>query len=190
MKPIQLFPIIILLTACSESPVSAKTGDAPVSTVSAATAPHGLDAKLIARGGEVYKANCAACHGANAEGAPNWSKKGPDGKFPATAARRQRSRLASPQERVGADHQGRHAQARRWHAGVERDADGQRYRGGTFLDSVALAGGRVQELGADRREGTPGIGAALTGWCKSPSMDFCTSRGKAQLLLAPGKSGD
>ncbi len=82
MKPIQLFPIVLLLAACSESPVSAKTGDAPVSTMPAATAPHGLNAKLIARGGEVYKANCAACHGANAEGAPNWHQKGADGKFP------------------------------------------------------------------------------------------------------------
>lgn len=41
-----------------------------------------LDPKQIARGAKIYQANCAACHGANAEGAPNWHKKGPDGKFP------------------------------------------------------------------------------------------------------------
>lgn len=83
MKPIQLLPVVILLAACGESPVPAKTGGAPVSTPPAAAAPHGLNAKLIARGGEIYKANCAACHGANAEGAPNWHLKGPDGKYPA-----------------------------------------------------------------------------------------------------------
>lgn len=41
------------------------------------------DAALLARGAQIYKANCALCHGANAEGAPNWHKPGPDGKYPA-----------------------------------------------------------------------------------------------------------
>ena len=48
----------------------------------AVAAPHGLDAPRVARGAEVYKTNCATCHGDQAQGAPNWSKKGPDGKFP------------------------------------------------------------------------------------------------------------
>jgi mono/diheme cytochrome c family protein len=42
----------------------------------------GFDPKQVARGGELYRAHCAACHGANAEGAPNWHQKGADGKFP------------------------------------------------------------------------------------------------------------
>lgn len=82
MKPIQIIPIVLLLAACSDPPATVKTGSAPAPAVPAAIAPHGLDAKLVARGGEIYKANCAACHGANAEGAPNWSKKGADGKYP------------------------------------------------------------------------------------------------------------
>jgi mono/diheme cytochrome c family protein len=41
------------------------------------------DAQRVARGDEVFRQNCAACHGTNAEGAPNWQKPGPDGKYPA-----------------------------------------------------------------------------------------------------------
>lgn len=82
MKSIYIFPMVLLLAACSDQPATVKTGSTPAPATAAATAPHGFDAKLIARGGDIYKANCAACHGANAEGAPNWSQKGADGKFP------------------------------------------------------------------------------------------------------------
>ena len=82
MKPIHIIPIVLLLVACSDQPTTVKTSNTPAPATPAVTAPHGFDAKLVARGGEIYKANCVACHGANAEGAPNWSKKGADGKFP------------------------------------------------------------------------------------------------------------
>lgn len=39
--------------------------------------------KTVALGAEVYAENCAACHGANLEGAPNWRSRGPDGRLPA-----------------------------------------------------------------------------------------------------------
>ncbi len=42
-----------------------------------------IDKQQVARGGKLFAANCARCHGANAEGAPNWRKRGPDGKYPA-----------------------------------------------------------------------------------------------------------
>ena len=38
-----------------------------------------LDAAMVQKGRESYQANCASCHGANAEGAPNWSTPVPDG---------------------------------------------------------------------------------------------------------------
>lgn len=72
--------VVSLLSACGEPP--AKPASVPAVAVAPAAVPHGLDPAQVARGGEIYKANCAACHGANAEGAPNWSQKGPDGKFP------------------------------------------------------------------------------------------------------------
>jgi mono/diheme cytochrome c family protein len=69
--------LLPLLPACNDpgAPPSAGTSPTP-------PAPHDLDDRLVARGGDIYKANCAVCHGANAEGAPNWQRKGPDGKLP------------------------------------------------------------------------------------------------------------
>lgn len=42
-----------------------------------------LDLEQVQRGREIYQANCATCHGLNAEGAPNWATPGPDGLYPA-----------------------------------------------------------------------------------------------------------
>ena len=80
MRYLVLLPVAPLLAACGEN------GGKPVAESSAVaiTAPaRATDAAQIARGGEIYKANCAVCHGANAEGAPNWHRAGPDGKYPA-----------------------------------------------------------------------------------------------------------
>ncbi|MEW6330495.1 MAG: cytochrome c [Pseudomonadota bacterium] len=41
------------------------------------------DFSTMMRGAKVYQENCATCHGVQAEGAPNWQRQGPDGKFPA-----------------------------------------------------------------------------------------------------------
>lgn len=41
------------------------------------------DRKQVAMGKRVYDANCAACHGANLEGQPNWRSRKPDGRLPA-----------------------------------------------------------------------------------------------------------
>jgi mono/diheme cytochrome c family protein len=78
-----LLSAVLWLSACSEqkSSSSATAVQTPVSEP-APVAPHGLDARLVARGSDIYKVNCAVCHGANAEGAPNWQRKGPDGKLP------------------------------------------------------------------------------------------------------------
>lgn len=37
----------------------------------------------FARGEVIYAEACAACHGANLEGEPNWRSPGPDGRLPA-----------------------------------------------------------------------------------------------------------
>jgi len=41
------------------------------------------NSRAVALGREVYLANCASCHGANLEGAPNWKTANPDGTMPA-----------------------------------------------------------------------------------------------------------
>lgn len=39
--------------------------------------------KQVAMGKRIYSANCAACHGADLEGQPNWRSRKPDGRLPA-----------------------------------------------------------------------------------------------------------
>lgn len=41
------------------------------------------DMQKVNLGKKVYAQNCAACHGANLEGQPNWKQPGPDGRLPA-----------------------------------------------------------------------------------------------------------
>lgn len=41
------------------------------------------NSQQLALGQEVYQTSCAACHGANLEGEPNWQSGGPDGLMPA-----------------------------------------------------------------------------------------------------------
>lgn len=41
------------------------------------------DRQVVAAGAEIYTAQCAACHGANLEGEPNWREAKPDGLLPA-----------------------------------------------------------------------------------------------------------
>ncbi|WP_413463852.1 c-type cytochrome [Alloyangia pacifica] len=47
----------------------------------AETAP--AEKSQIAEGKALYAETCAACHGANLEGQPNWRSPGPDGRLPA-----------------------------------------------------------------------------------------------------------
>jgi mono/diheme cytochrome c family protein len=48
-----------------------------------AAAGHELENRNLLRGAELYQNNCAACHGANLEGQPDWQVAGPDGILPA-----------------------------------------------------------------------------------------------------------
>jgi mono/diheme cytochrome c family protein len=67
-----LLLVVLLLAACD------KDGDTPATTAPARV----TDAGQLARGAEAYRAHCAVCHGERAQGAPNWQKPGPDGKYP------------------------------------------------------------------------------------------------------------
>lgn len=42
-----------------------------------------LDGRDLIAGETIYDQHCAACHGANLEGAPDWPVRNPDGTFPA-----------------------------------------------------------------------------------------------------------
>lgn len=73
--------VATLAAGCSEDK-ERRVAIASAPALVVASVPHGLDAAHVARGAEIYKANCATCHGDKAQGAPNWAKRGPDGKFP------------------------------------------------------------------------------------------------------------
>lgn len=79
---------VFLLAACSgggEEGTGAGGGGATPSGGPSETAPVRRifsDPGMIARGRELYRANCASCHGENAQGAFNWRQRGPDGKWP------------------------------------------------------------------------------------------------------------
>lgn len=74
----------LLLVACSNEQ-SATT--AVPANPSAPQAPAELkpwyDFEQVSAGGRVFKEHCATCHGQQAEGADNWQKAGPDGRYPA-----------------------------------------------------------------------------------------------------------
>lgn len=79
---ILILAVAALIAGCSEDrPARAATAPSAPKPL-AAGVPHGLDAARVARGAEIYQAHCAICHGDKGQGAPNWAKKGPDGKFP------------------------------------------------------------------------------------------------------------
>lgn len=56
---------------------------AVLAAVTLAAAACGGGEPSIARGKVVYGANCAACHGPNLEGQPDWRNRKADGKLPA-----------------------------------------------------------------------------------------------------------
>lgn len=47
------------------------------------SADHAFDGRDLERGDKLYAENCAACHGSNLEGQPDWRSPGPDGVLPA-----------------------------------------------------------------------------------------------------------
>lgn len=57
--------------------VNVKSGSTPVTTQPRAKF------STVQKGFKLYRANCAACHGDQGQGAANWQQAGADGKFPA-----------------------------------------------------------------------------------------------------------
>ena len=49
----------------------------------AGCSPPGPDSAQLALGEKLYALHCAACHGANLDGQPNWRKRLPNGRLPA-----------------------------------------------------------------------------------------------------------
>lgn len=84
------FVAALALSACEEKqtdtrgsaasqPSSGAASGSPAQRARAARA----DFSTVMRGGRLYAQNCSQCHGQLAQGAPQWQKPGPDGKYPA-----------------------------------------------------------------------------------------------------------
>lgn len=74
-------------------------------------------AQATALGGDLYDQHCAACHGANLEGDPDWRQHGPDGRFP-----------APPHDETG----------HTWHHGNAMLFDYTRRGGQAYLDDLGV----------------------------------------------------
>ena len=87
---ILLFGLATLLVACGDSPEPARMQSASKS-VEQKPVPMAVlqpeqqrvrDMSLIMQGGKVFQQNCAVCHGAQAQGAPDWQRPDASGKYP------------------------------------------------------------------------------------------------------------
>ena len=72
--------VLLNLQACSQG-----STEADVESLSGGTAElvqkRWYSPEQVEGGRDLFQQNCAACHGIGAQGAPNWTKPGPDGKF-------------------------------------------------------------------------------------------------------------
>jgi mono/diheme cytochrome c family protein len=80
-------PAVVPTPPATASAPSTATPAAAADTALPAPSPQSiaarkLDPEKIKRGAAVYRANCASCHGPNAEATTNWREQGADGRYP------------------------------------------------------------------------------------------------------------
>jgi mono/diheme cytochrome c family protein len=75
--------VTMVLLAMALGACDQKTQKAPLSSVSTGQMPaRHYDPAVLSLGKQVYQQHCSVCHGAQAQGAPDWRKRKPNGKFP------------------------------------------------------------------------------------------------------------
>jgi mono/diheme cytochrome c family protein len=80
-----LLPVVLVACSSGESTSSSASSSSTESKNMASVEPvkRWYTFQHVSQGARVFQENCAACHGKRAEGAPDWRKPGPDGKYPA-----------------------------------------------------------------------------------------------------------
>jgi len=77
----------LLLAACSTDESPPENAASPTSSAEGAVAAQPVqrwyESQQVSKGARVFQETCSVCHGKQGEGAPNWQKLGPDGKYPA-----------------------------------------------------------------------------------------------------------
>lgn len=72
--------VLALVGACDQP--SGQAGKRTIETLAGSGATRQEDPQQLALGAKVYQTHCAACHGDNAQGAPDWRRKDADGFYP------------------------------------------------------------------------------------------------------------
>ena len=86
IKKILIIGAVVTLAACSqEGSSTAPAASATTQKIAPAknSAPPRANFAQVARGGKLFQTNCASCHGARAQGEPNWRQPRADGLNPA-----------------------------------------------------------------------------------------------------------
>ena len=80
-----LLPLILAACSSGESGTQStrRTANPTVSKPEQSPVKRWFEVRHVNLGAEIYRNNCAVCHGKQGEGAPNWRQAGPDGKYPA-----------------------------------------------------------------------------------------------------------
>ena len=82
IKVTTLLSVAIAIAACGNRAPETPAASLAIPTVDVAAVPT-LNAQQVSLGKTVYDQNCAACHGVNGEGQPNWKTTNADGSLPA-----------------------------------------------------------------------------------------------------------
>jgi len=77
MKKVLIIGLGLLMGACSNDD---DKSEAPI--LATAKVERKIDFAQVQRGGKIFQQNCAKCHGAEAEGDPNWRHRDASGMFP------------------------------------------------------------------------------------------------------------
>ncbi len=80
MSLILLIAVSLGLVACEVG--TGSVGQQAIQTPSGTSIIRKTDQVLVSQGQEIYQQNCAFCHGAQAQGDPDWRKPGADGQYP------------------------------------------------------------------------------------------------------------
>jgi len=87
LKKILLLGAVFSLAACGQEGAStAQTAPDTLQKIAPAKADsprRKANFSQVARGGKIFQSNCASCHGAQAQGEPNWRQPRADGLNPA-----------------------------------------------------------------------------------------------------------
>ena len=75
-KHVMILSFSAVLAACDQKP------DPVVMQSPAQSVSRNFDFAQLSRGEQLFRQNCAMCHGDEAQGAKNWQQAGPDGKYP------------------------------------------------------------------------------------------------------------